>query len=628
MKRFFTLAVVGLMTLSLAAPSGVVFAYSDDNLNSEVASEEDLDQQVVPIAEPSHQLTGYQVEEENSQSSVDVVHAAADDAQLDPYAVSSEPEPQTGSTAEIDYRPGLVISYVQTSGGVGKADEELVEIYNNSEADLDVTGWCVKYAAASQTSQVSKTIGCFHTDLGVGWRVVVPARSAVVFASKALGDNFVSDYRFSGGINNTAGRLAIFDSTSQIHDAVSWGGAFADQGSSTVSLGGHFVLSRLFDDSVGLYRDTDDNAADFVAGRSRAYFETGSLQDVYDACLNLGGIDAGVPDGLYRDQLTGNCTDVPPIPINICQGIIISEIAANVDDQFIELHNKTDKPVDLDGCLLQTNRNNRTYEIEDIVLEPYAYMAIAVSDTDLLLTKTTTGSVYLLSADESVETDSVTYKNLSKNTSWSLIGETWQQTYLITPSELNVYQRYPACETGYFRSEETGRCNKIAEIIPLADCGEGRERNLDTGRCRNVVVGSSLTPCKEGQYRSEETNRCRSIVSTVASALKPCADDQFRNPETNRCRKIASSEDLTDCGEGRERNPETNRCRNVQTASMPLAPFATEPTIQQVQQDMLGWWMFGGVSLIAVGYAGWQWRFEAGRLMQQVRGKLSFGSKQ
>ena len=143
-----------------------------------------------------------------------------------------------------------------------------------------------------------------------------------------------------------------------------------------------------------------------------------------------------------------------------------------------------------------------------------------------------------------------------------------------------------------------------------------------------MLVVRDLAPCREGQYRSEETNRCRSIVSAVASALKPCADDQFRNPETNRCRKIASSEDLTDCGEGRERNPQTNRCRNVQTASMPLAPFATEPTIQQVQQDMLGWWMFGGVSLIAVGYAGWQWRFEAGRLMQQVRGKLSFGSKQ
>lgn len=127
MKRLPTLAIVSALVLSLAAPSGVVFAYSDDNLSSEVG-EEDLDQHTVSTAEPSRQPTGYQGEEGNSQLSVDVAHVAADDAQLDPHTVFSEPEPQTGSTAEIDYRPGLVISYVQTSGGVGKADEELVEI--------------------------------------------------------------------------------------------------------------------------------------------------------------------------------------------------------------------------------------------------------------------------------------------------------------------------------------------------------------------------------------------------------------------------------------------------------------------------------------------------------------------
>lgn len=182
------------------------------------------------------------------------------------------------------------------------------------------------------------------------------------------------------------------------------------------------------------------------------------------------------------------------------------------------------------------------------------------------------------------------------------------------------------CAEGQFRNPETNRCKKIASVDDIADCGEGRERNPATNRCRNIPSAASLAPCKEGQYRSEETNRCRSIAA-AASALKPCADDQFRNPETNRCKKIAADSDvLKECAEGYERNPDTNRCRKVLSAEASTVPFAPEK-VQEVAGGTLGWWAFGGLGTVALGYAGWQWRFEVGRLIRRAAGAFSSTGK-
>lgn len=132
-----------------------------------------------------------------------------------------------------------------------------------------------------------------------------------------------------------------------------------------------------------------------------------------------------------------------------------------------------------------------------------------------------------------------------------------------------------------------------------------------------VTAEKVLTPCKEGQYRSEETNRCRSIASD-ATAVAPCDDDEERNPATNRCRKIASlASQLTPCKEGQERNPETNRCRNVAAAAPPKAAFSVEP-VDDVGKGFMGWWALGGVGVLALGYAGFEWRQELRAAIQKA----------
>jgi len=288
----------------------------------------------------------------------------------------------------------------------------------------------------------------------------------------------------------------------------------------------------------------------------------------------------------------------PEAVINMCEGLTISEIAANVatEDQYIELRNDLGSPLDLTGCALQTNRSTTTqYVFGAEQLAPGAFRTVYVKDTGLTLTKTTTGTVYVLSSDLMTETDAVSYENLDENTAWAKVSGDWVQTYAVTPNAENVAQQYPACDAGYVRNVETGFCNKVQESSgQLADCGIGKERNPDT-------------------------NRCRSIVST-ATLLTPCAPNQERNPATNRCRAVESSASLKPCAPNQERNPDTNRCRNK--AANVTSDFPVQ-AVAQTGEATLGWWAFGGVGTLAIGYAGWEWRREVLTAIKRASGYIT-----
>lgn len=311
-----------------------------------------------------------------------------------------------------------------------------------------------------------------------------------------------------------------------------------------------------------------------------------------------------------------------PVSVNSCFGLVISEIAANVtaEAQFVELYNAADEALNLTGCALQTNRSSSTtFALGDETLAAGEYVTVPIKGTGLTLTKTTSGTVYLLSSDLNTEVDSVPYETLAQESSYALVGDTWLQTFAMTPGVGNIWQQYPDCEAGYIRNFDTGYCNKIAvSETGLSDCGPGKYRSPDTNRCRSLeALATALTPCDAGQYRNPDTNRCRSLVS-AASALTPCGPGQERNPDTNRCRNTASGGGLQPCAANQERNPDTNRCRNSTIGT--TADFPVE-AVAQSGQATLGWWAFGGIGLLAAGYAGWEWRHE---LVSAIRRMGSF----
>lgn len=317
----------------------------------------------------------------------------------------------------------------------------------------------------------------------------------------------------------------------------------------------------------------------------------------------------------------------PAVPVNACDGLKLSEIAANHDPQYIELYNASLATITVSGCQIQTNRSTTASYVfaDNEQLASGQHKAVMVSDTELTLTKTTTGTVYVLNSDGTSEVDAREYSNLDEGTALARVDGTWQQTFDLTPGEANRAMQYPPCELGYERNLLTGRCNKkIVAVAAIAPCPDGKYRNPATNRCKTIVTSEDeLAACAPGQYRNPATNRCKA-VATSASALKPCDAGEYRNPETNRCNKLASTTStLKPCEDGYERNSETNRCRKVLGAStnaLAAAAFPVQP-IPDTRQAFVAWWALGGVLLFGLAYAGWEWRHEIRTYARRIAGR-------
>ena len=239
--------------------------------------------------------------------------------------------------------------------------------------------------------------------------------------------------------------------------------------------------------------------------------------------------------------------------------------------------------------------------------------------------------------------------------SWAYNSQTgaWQWTTPSPDQADNIITNTPAsphqpsqpsgkpCPAGQERNPATNRCRKInssekksrqtagnakvarstSHAQKLTICKPGQERNPATGRCRTVsVTGQRLAACKAGQYRNPATGRCRALASGKASATV-CKAGYYRNPATGRCKKLgaANSRQLTPCKPGWERNPSTNRCRKStsKNSKAPAAGYAVEPSSNNGQTEIV-WWMIGGVAIVAVGYAGWEWRSEIGQWLRRM----------
>lgn len=428
----------------------------------------------------------------------------------------------------------------------------------------------------------------------------------------------------SGGMPDARGgslRLVETDQQGElIHDLLGWNGSSSQSACYEAapvvmsSAGGIAAVSRLVDYN-GHPIDTNNNAADFVS----------QFTPAIDYCRNQSGIQTGIPSG-YEVNQDGNCIQAPEEESeggnspteNDCSGLVVSEIGANLslEQQFIEVYNSTREPMLLKGCKLMTNRSNSTAHVfGDEELESDSYATIFIKNTSLTLTKTTTGTVYILSSDGG-EVNERYYENLKEGTSWSWFGdEGWRQTYKMTPGEENILQEFADCPNGQERSTETGRCRNRETESAQGTCPEGKYRNPATNRCKNIGSNTGLKPCAADQVRNAETNRCRKI-SSATSSLTPCKPGQERNPATNRCRKVGTdSATLKPCQAGYERNPETNRCRKVKASNSSLgAPAAINPVSMNSR-------IVSVLVIMAIAYAVYEYRTDIAGIVNRLRNK-------
>lgn len=549
----------------------------DNSLKStEEAKDSVVDKEQIDSNSPSQSSEKPETPTENSSMDSPSENPDTNESSKSEPNPESEPPKIDKSDERTEENATILISKISQ-------DKKYIEIYNPTNQNVDLTGWKIEYYAGSGV----ETVGKIFKD-----EVILANEFLVLSNDKMLAGAIKFDNNL--GLAQNDGSVVLSRSDGSVADTVGWGNNSKSAGSPIK--GGVKIVWRCF---------IDENIIDskFLSGKN----------------LNNQEVEPySRPNCKTPDSKSESSKE-----LNKCEGLKLSEIASNVDEQFIEIINSGEKTVITTGCKLTVSDSGVRENIGDIELNPGEFLTIKIKNTNLKLPKTK-GKVYLLDEAGS-KIDISEYNNISKGASWSLVDDEWTRTFAITEGAANVFKEYPDCQSGYERNV-LGRCVKIATPPVESPCPVGQYRHPETRRCRKIEAEKTITPCKDGYYRSEETGRCRSIASAAAKTLKPCPEGQFRNSVTGRCKKIASTDDIAkECPEGFERNPQTKRCRKIKSANMPTVGSAAAE-VKQVAGATWGWWVFGGVSLLAVGYGVWQWRWEISQFVRKIRERVRSAS--
>lgn len=490
----------------------------------------------------------------------------------------------------------VLITRIQ-AGGVGAATQEFIVLYNNSADEVDITGWCL-------TNKSSAHFVCFTTPL-TGQALYLPGHAYAVVASDSLAISlptgmvtatYVPTSQSSGSITGSSDSVSLLDASGVVIDRQSW----------TTALSSGMQLERRGTGDPALYDDTD-SATDWSVTASRVlpYDETELDAAIVDICPNIDGIQAVIPFGKEKNS-DGDCVEKYVVMLTITE-VLPNAVGTDIGQEFIEIYNPNANPVDLSFYELRIGPQlENTYDFPSgsvIASSSYVHFSNAAIPFTLL---NSSSIVALVHKSGVVVSQAPAYLDPKDGESWAVIDGVWQYTATPTPGEVNIPSR----------DDEPVL---IMESI-LQPCASNQYRSPETNRCRLLSTASTIsTPCKDNQYRSEETNRCRNIASELKT-VTPCDVGEERNLETNRCRKVVVAAVATACKEGQERNPDTNRCRTV--TKMPSADYG----VLGAQTKASGNWYVlaavGGVLILALGYAIWEWHSEIGKFFRNRYGEL------
>jgi hypothetical protein len=132
----------------------------------------------------------------------------------------------------------------------------------------------------------------------------------------------------------------------------------------------------------------------------------------------------------------------PPPPVNFWDFIIINEFLPNPagrdDNEWIEIYNSGNNPVDLVGFKLQDN-SARIFTLDEHVLSGGQYLVLDKNTTGISLNNTGGDSVNLYNPDGEL-LESVIYQDTAQeDKSFARLGDAWQWTIEPTPGQGNIF---------------------------------------------------------------------------------------------------------------------------------------------------------------------------------------------
>lgn len=325
--------------------------------------------------------------------------------------------------------PSLVISEIQT-GSLSSTGQEFVELYNPTPNDVVVDGWLLQYKSA--TSAVSESSWSKRADL----KGTVKSHGFFLISQKlylVAADSELS----TAGLSGAGGHVRLKDNKGAVIDLVGWGTTAnaAEAGPAAAPAAGQSIerLPGRLNDTAGNATDTDDNSKDFILRQAA------EPQSTVSPIETPGSIsDAAPVDAPADDQPAPAAPTYAPIMISE----LLPDPAApfsDAKDEYVELYNPTDAPVNLAGYTIRAGSNFHSfYNLPAKTIAPGAYLAIYSGESHVGLTNTG-GAAQLLDPAGNILSQTGSYGAAPTGQSWSLIDGVWKWSLQTTPGVENVF---------------------------------------------------------------------------------------------------------------------------------------------------------------------------------------------
>lgn len=396
----------------------------DNSLKStEEAKDSVVDNKQTDASSSSQPSENPETPMENSSTNSPSENPAVSESSKSEPNPESEPPKIDNSDERTEENAPILISKISQG-------KKYVEMYNPTNRNVNLAGWKIEY----YTGSGAQTVGKIFKD------EVISANGFLVLSNDKMSADVIK-FDDNLGLAQNDGSVVLSRSDGSVADTVGWGNNSKSAGS--LIKGGVKIVWRCF---------IDENIIDskFLSGKN----------------LNNQEVEP------YSRP---NCKSPEPKPesskeLNKCEGLKLSEIASNVDEQFIEIVNSGEKTVITTGCKLAVGDSGVHENIGDIELNPGEFLVIKIKNTKLKLPKTK-GKVYLLDEAGS-KIDVAEYSSMPKGASWSFVDDEWMQTFMITENSENIFKEYLDCQNGYERNV-LGKCVKIATPPAESPCPVG-----------------------------------------------------------------------------------------------------------------------------------------------------------
>ena len=488
----------------------------------------------------------------------------------------------TPTHASSALNQSILLVHIQAASPTS-AKDEMVAIYNNTASPVDISNWCLK-------NKSNIEFVCFTPHKSSIAYYLAPY-TYVVVASESFFDTspvYPEDISFiytvtnqsSGSIVNSNDTISIIDENKEVIDTYSW--------STQIPTGK--IASRNKSLTVQNTYETSNLLVNW-------FFETISE-------LPLSSIEVvEIPEVIIptNPENPDDATNPPGPPAQLEHQLRIVELLPNpigsdVGTEYIEIYNPNDKIINLDAYRLRVGPQlEKTYKFPaGSTIEPYEYKVF--TNQDIKYTLVNSSSAVQLERSGILVDDVVAYSAPPEGFAYAESSGSWYYTGTPTP----------------------GLANVITDILVDSN------KDDDIGE---LASESTLKPCAINQYRHPDTNRCRNLATSATTPV-PCASNQYRSPETNRCRNLTTSTGPSPCKEGQERNPETNRCRNIASMTETNHGIKDISTEDSATGASWYWWLgIGGVVMLILGYAVWEWREDLYKLTRAIKAKITRNNK-